>query len=161
GARLTGLLDTLAGGAEGLALDASAGKRSGWFDLAGALAWLAARGHAVDLVRWEDAALTPAPEKKPALNVTLSRADSVKPRPPRPAPVRESSPPRSGGRVEDPRGAAGYPPPAANGTHQPTMNLPSPPTPANASALAQALQVTRDSLAALERLQEQTAQLHR
>ncbi len=140
GRRLTGLVSAILQGRdhEALALDSSNGQRSGMCDLACCLAHLAARGHEVKLSAWDaDAPLpqTPADSPKRPLLVPLCGANYVKPKPKR----------------TEPR-------PSMNGTPKPTMNGPNPP---DSTALAQALQMTRDSLAALQRLQEQTAQLHR
>src|SRR5207249_4683734 len=88
GARLTGLVEACLSGREhdALAVDASAGKRSGFFDLACALAWLAARGHSADVEAWgPDAPLPEANGKRPKLTVSLTGANYVKPRPKRPA----------------------------------------------------------------------------
>src|SRR5439155_18327845 len=119
-------------------LDATAGKGSGFAHLAGCLAWLAARGHAVELAAWdpvEEAAQT----SRPTHTVELCGANYVKPRAPRPP----LTPPRP---IATPI-ANGSPPPAK-------MNPPAD------SSLDRALEVTRETLAALQRMQEQTAQLH-
>src|SRR5207249_2846195 len=75
------------GGGEAVALDSSAGKRSGIFDLACTLAQLAALGHAADVTQWDGTfARQPAPPwladgKKPAMSVLLTGANYIKPRP--------------------------------------------------------------------------------
>jgi acyl transferase domain-containing protein/acyl carrier protein len=151
GGRLTGLVEAIlpGRGAAAHALDPSgAAGKNGFFDLAGCLAWLAARGCAVDLAAWAPA--PPAPARKPAHTVPLTGANYVKPRAPLPP------------RVPSP-------PPAANGNHlmshptPPEPYRPSPPAPpaVDASGVSRALEVTRESLAALQKMQEQTAQLHR
>ncbi|HZY85091.1 MAG TPA: beta-ketoacyl synthase N-terminal-like domain-containing protein, partial [Gemmataceae bacterium] len=155
GSRLTGLVGAILQGREheALALDASAGQRSGTFDLACCLARLAVLGHEVRLSAWDGGAprqAAPADNGKPALLVPLCGANYVKPKPSRPpAPAR-------------PKAQESHPVP--NGT-TPPMNGPSSPResapPADDSALAQALQLTRESMAALQRMQEQSAQLHR
>jgi acyl transferase domain-containing protein len=161
GARLTGLVGQILQGRphDALSLDASGGLRSAFLDLATALAWLAAHGHDVRLSAWSP--LNASARDKPAYTVAIGGANYVKPRPP--STVRPPITPL-------PRPSA----PATNGVATPTMNgqRPDPPPPSAArpappaaafdgAALTQALQVTRDSLAALQRMQEQTAQLHR
>jgi acyl transferase domain-containing protein/NAD(P)-dependent dehydrogenase (short-subunit alcohol dehydrogenase family) len=162
GARLAGLVEAILAGrdAEALALDASSGQRGGFFDLAGCLAWLAARGRAINLSAWDPVPTQEAAPRKPAHTVSLCGANYVKPRtaqPPRPRP----SPPQENA-------------PAINGRTTSTMSHPTPPpqpTPSgqpkpvhanpDGNAIGQALQITRESLAALQKMQEQTAQLHR
>ena len=123
--------------AEAFAVDASAGKRSGLYDLALALARLAARGHAVNLAAWEAGSrCRPPAGPKPAHTVPICGANHVTPRPPRPAR------------------------PPIPTTPTPTL----PPTSAPAmsdSTLGPALEITHQTLTALQRMQEQTAQLHK
>ncbi len=156
GAVLTKLVESILAGADGaaaIALDATGGRRPGVLDLGAALARLAARGHRTDLAAWERGSrCRPAPAARPGRTVPLTGANHVTPRPPRPP----AAPPDR--RAE------------ANGTHHP-----SPPTrvrldhPVKAPAmsdpdpgsLARALQATQQSLAALQRMQEQTAALHK
>ena len=179
GGRLSGLVGQILQGRphDVFALDAASGQRPGFFDLASVLAWLASHGLDVNLSDWGGvAAREPAEKSKPGLTVSLCGANYVKAKTP-PAPLgsrsetevgaasRVSPPTPPGSRVL-PRTIA-EPSPSTNGAATPTMNghssdrLPLPPRPADASALAQALQVTRDSLAALQKMQEQAAQLHR
>jgi acyl transferase domain-containing protein/acyl carrier protein len=137
------------------ALDASGGKRSGVLDLGAALARLAAGGHPVALTAWEEKSRCrpPRPSGKPGLTVSVCGANSVLPRPARP--------PRSA-----PQPAA-HPgngkPPAPPRPARPKGYAMSDPTdaPADPSALGQALLMTQQSLAALQRMQEQTAALHK
>ena len=127
--------------AEAFALDASGGRCSGVLDLGNALARLAARGHAVRLTAWEQGSRCrpPAPAK-PGLTVALSGANYVAPRakrPPRPASV--------------------------IGSHK-AFAAPTPvksPSMSDAATLAQALLTTQQTVVALQRMQEQAAQLHR
>ncbi len=147
-----------AGAAETIALDASGGARSGIFDLALALARLAALGHPVDLARWEHA---PAPLEarsgKPALTVAISGANYRAPHAARPP-----APPRPA------RAQAAVQPSVARG--HAAMTTPSPAHAAPLLAPAQtpaatdvpaALRAAQDGILALQRLQEQTAQLHK
>jgi acyl transferase domain-containing protein/NAD(P)-dependent dehydrogenase (short-subunit alcohol dehydrogenase family) len=166
GARLTGLVGQILHGRphDAFALEAASGRRPGFFDLACALAWLAAQGQDVNLSAWGGAAAQEPVEKdRPGLVVPICGANYVKPK--------KEPPSRPAARTN------AQPQPANNGAVTPTMNghsadrlppragteppRPVPPAPADTSALAQALQVTRESLAALQRMQEQAAQLHR
>jgi acyl transferase domain-containing protein/NAD(P)-dependent dehydrogenase (short-subunit alcohol dehydrogenase family)/acyl carrier protein len=158
-----------------VAIDASAGKRAGILDLAHVLVRLAALGHPVRLTAWDEGA-PPAPlaPSKPTLTVPICGANYRKPakklpHPPAPSPkmgegekTLESSPPSPilGDGVPAQRVARG-----GEGKPQslPIRHL-APPRmdpPMADPALTHALQVTQDSLAAFQRMQEQTAQLHR
>ena len=94
GARLTGLVKAILGERDhvAVAVDASAGKRSGIADLARTLAQLAVVGHGVRLASWDEGYQPPAAVsgKKPAMTVPLCGANYVKPKPKRPpvAPAR-------------------------------------------------------------------------
>ena len=134
--------------ATAFAVDASGGKRSGVLDLGHALARLAAGGVPLRAAAWEEGSRCrpAAPSAKPGLTVALYGANYVTPRdrrPPRPA--------------------------ITNGKHPPALRpftarvplMSDANTPADPNALAQALLMTQQSLAALQRMQEQTAQLHR
>jgi acyl transferase domain-containing protein/NAD(P)-dependent dehydrogenase (short-subunit alcohol dehydrogenase family) len=167
GKKLTGLVDAILEGRDhaAVAVDASSGQRGGIADLARALAQLAALGHPVDLTRWDDA-IDPKAElpKKPALTVPICGANYVKPKPPAPAaalPIQQREPrpetkPRKPESVEQ--------------TVIPNDPLPAKarcsPTAAAAvpvvapAALSQALRVTQENLVALQKLGEQTAELH-
>ncbi|QDU22137.1 type I polyketide synthase [Urbifossiella limnaea] len=135
------LADAGVGDADVFAVDATGGKRPGVLDFGNTLARLAARGVAVRLTEWEAGSRCrpPAPDSKPGLIVPLTGANHINPRP--------ALPPR--------------PTPHVNGKPKPS------PTPARGSAmtdptaLAQALSATQQSLAALQRMQEQAASLHR
>ena len=127
---------------ETIALDASRGNRSGTFDLALALARLASLGHEVNLAKWENA---PAPVEinagKPALNVPLSGANYRAPTSPRPpAAVRPAA-------FSDP---VPVPVPASMQARIFTK----------AEDVPAALRAMQEGILALQRLQEQTAQLH-
>jgi acyl transferase domain-containing protein len=159
GHRLTSLVSIILQGRahEALALDNSNGQRSGVYDLACCLAQLAALGHQIELSSWDAGAPlsgAPADSQKRTFLVPLCGANYVKPKHPGQtrALAKENTKPVaavSGLSVSRP---------LMNGFPNPTMNGSNPP---DSLALAQALQLTRDSLAALQRMQEQTAQLHR
>ena len=127
------------GGVEAFALDAS--RRGGTFDLAQVLAKLAAHGHAVNLTAWErESACRPAElPTKPVMTVPIGGANYVQPRAKRPP----SAPYRNGTAMV-----------AVKSAGLRTMDD-------NPSALTQALQLNQQTLAALQKLQEQTAQLHK
>ena len=118
------------------ALDPSNGKRSGVLELGSLLARLAAQGVSVRLAAWEaESRCRPAaPPARAGMTVPLCGANSVLPR--------EKRPPR-----------------AMLTTARVSSMSDSPPSDPN--AIAQALLMTQQSLAALQRMQEQTAQLHR
>jgi acyl transferase domain-containing protein/NAD(P)-dependent dehydrogenase (short-subunit alcohol dehydrogenase family)/acyl carrier protein len=170
GSTLTRLIESIVkgnvGGAEvdAFALDASSGKRPGALDLAHALARLAARGFNIHVDRWE---IPPKPETtaRPAMTVPICGANYVKARP-----KRESKPKR----IAAPPTPPNTPIPSTNAEVKPVNTgasnpLPpgkpvaTPPTsaPVDGTTLSQALQITQQSLAAFQKLQEQTAQLHR
>ena len=127
----------LPGGAvETIALDSSRGSRNGTLDLAIALCRLAAAGQTVDLTKWEDAPVA-AKSGKPAFTIPISGANVRAPRPARP-----------------PRALAPAPAPAA-----PIAGIATPPA-ALPHDLAVALQSAQQGMLSLQKLQEQTAQLH-
>src|SRR5205807_190871 len=112
--------------AEAFALDASSGKRSGVLELGTVLARLAARGVPVRLEAWEaESRCRPLPPTKAGLTVPLCGANYVMPRDKRPPrPIRVSSMSESNGAI-----------------------------PSDPNAIAQALAMTQQSLAALQRMQ--------
>ena len=142
GRRLSGLIKEILADEEitVVAVDASSGQRPGLVDLARMLAQFAAAGHTVALDRWDEGALeawrSEAAREKPALTVKISGANHVTDRPKRPPRVAAPSPLRA--TVE----------PASTVTSDPQV-------------LAEAMRASQASLAALVRLQEQTAEVHR
>jgi len=156
GARLTGMVKTILGERphQALAIDAANGKRSALLDLARALAQLAVLGQELRLGLWDDRADEPETEtgKKPGLTVAISGANHFKRPPKRPA-------------VKRPAPVA--PPASAPSIAPATATVPTPVTPAapvsgqpSNEALREALNLTQQSLQALQNLQEQTARLH-
>ena len=153
GRRLSGLIGEILAGEEitVVAVDASSGQRRGLVDLARMLAQFAASGHAVALDRWDEGALEAwrreAAREKPALTVKISGANHVAERPKRP-----------------PRAAAPALAPAAAGQASsaplPAVE-PAVPVTSDPQVLADAVRASQESLAALVRLQEQTAEVHR
>jgi len=150
GARLAGLVKAILADRDHLALslDASGGKRSGMLDLARLLAQLAAEGYDVALARWDED-FRPLPVtagKKPAMTIPLSGANYIQPRQKRaPAP-----PVRAAAATAEPVTK----PLAASQPASPAM------TPSR-DALAESLRMTRESMAILQKMQEDTARIHR
>jgi acyl transferase domain-containing protein len=167
GHRLTGLVSAILQGCdhEALALDRSNGQRSGMFDLACCLAQLAALGHDIALSAWDAEAPLPQPpadSSKRAFLVPLCGANYVKPKPKRADPASgECKPPESSLRGLTPPAQGAYAPRSPGTESEPSNPMMNESNPPDNTALAQALQLTRDTLTALQRMQEQTAQLHR
>ena len=151
GARLSGLVKSILGEQAHtvLALDASSGKRSGVADLARCLAQLAVLGYSLKLDQWDAGYQPPvqATGKKPAMTIPLCGANYVKPRAKRP-PV--TTPPRPA-----PQSAAPATPTAPASAPAATT------APVSPDTLAESLRVTREGMSVLQRMQEETAQLHR
>ena len=139
-------------GAETIALDASRGARNGTLDLASTLCRLAALGHTVNLTKWETAPPA-APTGKPAFTVPISGAN-VRTSKPAPRPPLVSKPTARAGDLQSPPAAA--PRPATVPVAAPLSVTPTPLPP----DLAAALQTAQQGMMALQKLQEQTAQLH-
>jgi len=149
GARLTGLVKAILGDRPhtALALDSSSGKRPGLVDLARVLAQLAVLGHrSTSPSGMVNTLPLPTPVKKPAMTVPISGAIYVK--------LGRNGPP-----VErrQPKPQPAQPAPA----RQEKMTVAVPPAAAPAAHITEALRITRDSMAALQKLHEQTANLHR
>ena len=167
GARLTAMVGAILAGREheALALDASNGRRPGVYDLACCVACLAALGHGVDVKAWDGGGRPrpPADDGKgggtPPLLIPICGANYRKPKAARP-PLAPAARPAPSTLV-----SASERRPTTNGRPSPTMNGPAPSqqpaASADATALQQALRETRESLASLQKMQEQTAQLHR
>ncbi|GDY18753.1 hypothetical protein LBMAG56_00980 [Verrucomicrobiota bacterium] len=172
GHTLTGLVQSILRDRDihAIALDSSRGKRPGIVDLALALSRLAALGHAVDLTSWNAGVALPEPETggKPRLTVPLSGANHRTPKPSRPP-----TPPRA---LAASPAAAAAPAPVARAIATPSSSaapLPAPvakpaaspvaaaPIAAAPGQISEAVRASRESLAVLLQLQEQTARLHR
>jgi len=145
GARLSGLVKAILGVQEhtAVALDASNGKRSGMTDLARCLSQIAVLGYPADLTAWDKGYQPPgqATGKKPTMTVPICGANYVKPKEKRPA----SAPVR---------------PAATAAPAMPAQGIAVRPAAAS-DALAESLRVTREGMSVLQRMQEETAQLHR
>jgi acyl transferase domain-containing protein/NAD(P)-dependent dehydrogenase (short-subunit alcohol dehydrogenase family) len=128
--------------AETVALDSSRGSRSGTFDLAAALCRVAALGHVVDLKRWEPVP-PPAPAARPAFTIPVSGANVRTSKPPERKPVARSMTKADTGKVDLKM------PEQVEQNARPL-----------APEVAAALQTAQQGMLALQKLQEQTAQLH-
>ena len=179
GARLTGMVKAILADRDhqALAIDSSNGRRSGINDLARALAQLAAFGYPVELVRWDEgyAARRAATQgKKRGMTVSLTGANYFKkPEKRPPVPQQKTG---AGDLTAETRGLgleAGYPfekkqhHQSSVSIHQspvpspqPPVSCPQPPVFTHSGSLQEALQITRQSMQALQSLQEQTARLH-
>ncbi|WP_136513264.1 type I polyketide synthase [Geomonas edaphica] len=177
GNRLTGLAQAILAERPHLAvaLDASSGKRSGIADLARTLAQLSVLGYGVNLALWDEGH-SPAPVtgKKPALSIPISGANYVKPRqkkpPVQPKPV---APPVAPVQAA-PAGAARAAVPVQN--EAPVSQMPqqaavpaasmaqpafAPVQGAGQDSLSESLRLAREGMSVLQKMQEDTAQLHR
>ncbi|HEX3147858.1 MAG TPA: SDR family NAD(P)-dependent oxidoreductase [Gemmataceae bacterium] len=173
------------------ALDASGGKKAGLLDLANLIARIAARGHAVDLSRWEAGQSYRLPTARPGLTVPIVGANFVRPKPTRivvEAPKSSASRggvnmvgPKQNGESSNPIGTM----PILSGTPQTMPTRTATPSSSDSSVsvankplrtsmnevstnpmsdptvLPGALGITQQSLLAFQRMQEQTANLHR
>ncbi len=144
GSRLSGLVKSILGErpCTAVATDASSGKRSGIADLARCLAQLAVLGHPVQLVKWDEEYAPPKQTnaKKPAMTIPLCGANYVKPRS-----KRAATPPRATA-------------PAIQSAPARTVSAA---VPASQEILADSLRITREGMSVLQKMQEETAQLHR
>jgi len=162
GARLTGLVSAILGERAhvAVALDASTGKRSGMADLARILARLAVLGHDVRLTAWDGDYQPPvATGKKPAMTIPICGANYVKPKPKKPPVARTHQAP-----VQTPASSAA-PLPSPSAPVIATQPAPAPhslvPAPPSRDVLVESLRITREGMAVLHKMQEETAQLHR
>ncbi len=183
GRRLSGLIGEILADEEVtvVAVDASSGQRPGLVDLARMLAQFAAAGHSVALDQWDVGALEAwridSAREKPALTVKVSGVNHVTERPKRPPrvaapgvaadtiapdttmpPTPLAAVPATGVSAEatsttsaagsDPRLFAAAPASTSSSNSDPRV-------------LAEAMRASQASLAALVKLQEQTAAVHR
>lgn len=135
---------------ECISIDSSGGKKLGLVDLAHAFARLVARGHAVDLAAWDAGRVFPSKPSKPGLSIKLSGANYVRPKEPRPvrAPVKPSTPSDAGSPVRQ----------------VPPATRPAPPAerkPMSDPSMSGAFSAAQQSLLAFQRMQEETARLHK
>ena len=161
------------GDVDTIAVDASRGARPGSFDLAFALSRLAALGHPVSLEKWENAPpAAVAATGKPAFSVEITGANYRAPQPHRapatPKPAQAATLPPPAQRVvatpdRNPSQTPAIPNMSAN-PMPPSGSLPklsSTPDRISSADIPAALQAAQEGILALQRLQEQTAQLHK
>ena len=184
-ARLTGLVSAILEQRPhaAIALDSSRGKRGNVVDLARALAQLAAIGHPVRLAPWDEGfEPSPAKSSRPGTTVKVSGANfAPKPQAPKPrstlSPLPAPAPlpkpalthatpiPGPSPKMTPPPKLEARPLPAQvdrNGSngHLPS-SYPAPPAQVPSSYLVEALRASQENLVALQRMGEQTANLHR
>ncbi|WP_035496826.1 type I polyketide synthase [Citrifermentans bremense] len=170
GNRLTGLVQAIFADRPhaAVALDSSSGKRAGIADLGRTLAQLAVLGFGVKLAAWDEG-YQPAPAgKKPLLSIPICGANYSKPKPkkppvlPKPAAVAAPAAPQaapvamSAPAAQQPAYQAA---PAA--PQQASFQAAPAATTAPQAALGESLRLAREGMAVLQRMQEDTAQLHR
>ena len=171
GSRLTSLVKSILGNEEHVAhaLDASSGKRSGAVDLARALARASAYGFPINLHQWDTAASSLASEDerpKPALTVAISGANYVnkskkKPASPsRPSPTNATAPRPTNMSSQPPETVKPLEQPINQEASLPSATVPGQALPSKNGALNDALRMTQENMAALQKMQEQTAALH-
>jgi acyl transferase domain-containing protein/NAD(P)-dependent dehydrogenase (short-subunit alcohol dehydrogenase family) len=153
---LSGLMKSILSDKEDVtivSLDGSKGRKDGIRDLALTLCEIAASGHDINLQLWDEE-FAKSPERqltdKPKFGIAISGANQRSTTTKRPP-----SPPRQ--KVIEVQVPVAAEPTAAPA--QPTMSAPTPPS--NPAELNSALRTSQDGLMALQRLQEQTADLHR
>jgi hypothetical protein len=154
GARLSGLVRAILADRDhtAIAVDSSNGKRSGIADLARTLAQLAALGHDVRLSGWDEGYAPALTVAKPAMTVPICGANY---------------------RNRDPRGRRLQPLLCLHTSRQPPSDAFNHRDPAASRrlygsapgrfprGLSESLRMTRESMAMLLRMQEDTAQIHR
>lgn len=160
---LAGLVKSILNGKDAtvVSLDASMGRNDGMRDLAVTLCEVAASGHPVNLALWDEE-FSRSPdrqrEQKSKMSVSICGANQRNPKSARPpsAPRRNVVEVVSRATQEQPSA-----PPAPAQHSIVAMTSHSRSAPRAPAELDHALQVSRDGLVALQRLQEQTAELHR
>ncbi len=154
--KLTALVRAILEGRDHLAIavDASRDASGNVYDLACALASLAAEGHAVDLTRW-DGEPKAAPSRRPGLTVKVCGANARPKVPMNPTEGKNAH--HANGQVSV-HNLTGPKPVDRNGTpprSQPPAGIAPP------AGMLVALQNARENMIALQRVAEQTAALHR
>ena len=184
GGRLTGLVSEILKGQKhnAISLDASQGKKAGEYDLAALLCKLSALGLKVDLAQW-DKGFVDAPVEKPGFTVPLTGANYVRiktdkvepktPSAPKAAPVlvppvkvvaekvietKVVSPLSSSRPLENPKIITPTMTPQVN---QEVKSVPMSNRNINSEGIGRVLDVTKASLDMLQKLQEQSSQIHK
>jgi len=185
GGKITGLIKAILEGRSCniIAVDSSAGKRSGLTDLARVLAQLSALGHRLLINRWQNGEIwlsqQPAPGKpkltfplcganyksaahkkfleelaKPApVKLTTSKPDAATPSLVTPASIPMATPAVAASATAYPQTRTGNMSNNNNYPQNPSFTAP--------TASNDALRLSRETLSALQQLQQQTAELHR
>ncbi|MCZ6526331.1 MAG: SDR family NAD(P)-dependent oxidoreductase, partial [Gammaproteobacteria bacterium] len=136
---------------QAIALDASKGGKDGQFDLACVLARISTLGHGCDVKRWDAEYLHRLrPEKKPAMTISISGANYVMPRD-KIRPVTKTT------HTALPTATTPATQPTAEMSSNSTKHI------SNKDTLQanDALRATQQGILALQKMQEQTSQLHR
>jgi acyl transferase domain-containing protein len=158
GKTLSALVKSILGEKEhqAIALDASRGKRRGEYDLASLLAQLCVSGHKVDLEKWDavylDSYEDSRKDKASLMTIKVGGANYVKPRPQRKAADRKLDLPES-----TTASVAATPPAQITASHVHSIE----PIATASGPISDALQITQQSILTLQKMQEQTAQLHK
>lgn len=160
-ARLSGLVASILDGEphHAFALDASHGSRSGIRDLARVLAQIGSLGHSINLQPW-DASFRPTPAPASAARAGLTYqvgGANIRTRKREPMQRDEIKATQPAPSQSLPRETAA---PPETGTPAPLSTPPPAPVAPVAASVAEALRITQENMAALQRLQQQTAQLH-
>ncbi len=152
GKTLSALVKSILGDREyhTVALDASRGKRGGQYDLACLLAQMSVLGHKIDLEKWDagylDNYAAGSSTEKSLMTISVGGANYVKPRPRRSAVRAKPVLP-----VDKPAVVSETPVQSQQSVNKISPSLPD----------SDALQATQQSILALQKMQEQTAQLHK
>ena len=159
GKTLTGLIGSILSDKNitAIAVDASAGKKQGQYDLAIVLATLAAKGQQLAINKWDEACSKlerPAKDGKPVMTIAISGANVMMPREPRP-PRQPEVVTKNMSKQESPA--------AANNNQQNAITINTAITNGQKISAVPSndlLQATQQSILALQKMQEQTARLH-
>ncbi len=136
------------------ALDISGGGKSGLLDLAHLLSRIAARGHVLDLQEWEEGQKYSTSTARPGLTVPIVGANYIRPKSVTSTASVNGKPAKSSIKQTEPASTTRVKQRDLM-TDQPKSSQPESP------ALAGALGVTQQSLLAFQRMQEETAKLHK
>jgi len=161
GNRLTGLVKSILDGKDfqAFALDASSGKRHGQYDLASLLASLCVLDHGIEIDRWDAGYLDTVEidtDTKPAMTIPICGANYVMPR--------EKKPPRKIQNQVQPTTKMEQNTLSDQELKQPIKTESKPlaiSENVNSSQVSEALYATQQSILTLQKMQEQTANLHR
>lgn len=149
GHTLTSLVSAILGNEphQAFALDASAGRQPGLYDLGLTLARLAALGHPVRLTDWDPKVPAPRNPRGPIFPICGAN-------------YRSRQPKKAKEQLPEIKVQSAQPTPMAESPRHDENRTQPAPSP-DATHLQRALQVAQESLAAFQKLQEQTATLHR